>query len=106
MCIEFLPEGRDGGLVLGKVHFKVCQQVGMLLSEVVDGSRWIARVHMVSRARIRRSLADAGERANAAVVLLWCWWGWRKERGSSNSESWRVGFLGLGELKVGGEGRT
>ncbi len=78
MCFEFSPEGRDGGLVLGKgkVHFKVCEQVGMLLSEVVDGSRWIARVHMVSRALIRRSLADAGERANAAVVLLWCWWGW------------------------------
>ncbi len=73
VCFEFLPEGRDGGLVLGKVHFKVCKQVGMLLSEVVGGNRWIARVHMVSRALIRRSLADAGKRANAAVVLLRCW---------------------------------
>jgi len=88
VCFEFLPEGRDGGLVLGKVHFKVCKQVGVLLREVVDGSRWIARVHnMVSRALLRRSLADASERASAAVVLLRCWWDCGEERGSSNSES-------------------
>ena len=87
MCFEFLPEGRDGGLVLGKVPFKVCKQVGVLFSEVVDGSRWIAMVHMVSRALLRRSLADASEHANAAVVLLRCWWDCGEERGSSNSES-------------------
>ncbi len=59
VCFEFLPEGRDGSLVLGKVHFKVCKQDGMLLSEVVDGSRWIVWVHMATNALLRRSLADA-----------------------------------------------
>jgi hypothetical protein len=46
VCFELLPEGRDGSLVLGKAHFKVCEQDGMLLGQLVDGSQWMMWVYM------------------------------------------------------------
>jgi hypothetical protein len=36
-----LNEGRDGSLVLGKIHFEVGEQDGVLLDEVVDGIQWM-----------------------------------------------------------------
>jgi hypothetical protein len=46
MSFELLPEGRDGVLVLWKVQLDVCEQVGMLLDEVVDTVQSMVCAHV------------------------------------------------------------
>ncbi len=46
MPFKLLSEGRDGSLMLCEVQLKVCEQVGMLLDEVVDGDQSTVWVHV------------------------------------------------------------
>ncbi len=39
MSFEWLPEGRDGVLVLWEVQLEICEKFGVLLGEVVESTQ-------------------------------------------------------------------